>query len=193
MSLCFACGHDMLDSIRPTRVNQVVGCNQRLNISRIEWQDDTMSIEPIVVFPPIAESVSPDTIMAEVLDNVPDAITHLPVLNEIPQEVVSMIHITTIPISDVVSVIKKDPALSTSILSMANSAFYATVTEITTFPLHVAGWAHARFPISPIPCPVPINTNQKTPQHANSWSPSGNMPSSRPTVPRRLPSNLVWK
>lgn len=134
MSLCFACGHDMLDSIRPARVNQVVGCNQCLNISRIEWQDNTMSIEPIVVFPPIAESVPPDTIMAEVLDNVPEAITHLPVLNEIPQQVVSMIHVPTIAINDVVEVIKKDPSLSTSILSMANSAFYATVTEITDLP-----------------------------------------------------------
>lgn len=134
MSVCFACGHDMLDVIRPAKTIQVVGCNNCLNVSKVEWQGDTLDVDPILAFQPIQDLIPDESVMAKVLEAIPQAITHLPVLDEVPQKVVTMIHDPATSINDVVKVIEEDLALSTKILSMANSAFYATVSEIVDLP-----------------------------------------------------------
>lgn len=68
--------------------------------------------------------------MAGVLSVVTESIVELPVLAEIPQRVVTTIHDPLASVHDIVKIIEEDAVLSTKILSLANSAFFATVSEI---------------------------------------------------------------
>ena len=68
--------------------------------------------------------------MSEVLKLVPKTIENLPVLPEIPRRVITTVHDPISDIKDISTIIEGDPAFSTKILSLANSAYFATVSEI---------------------------------------------------------------
>lgn len=134
MNSCPVCGNDISESVRPTNGVQVIGCNACLNIARADKQAESITLAAFDVFPPI-ESLTPGgSVMFQVMKAVPEGITSLPVLAEAPQRVAQAALNPDTATGELVDLIEQDIALSTKILSMANSAYYATVTEITDLP-----------------------------------------------------------
>lgn len=130
MGSCFACGEDLLSWVRPFKPLQLVGCRKCLNISLLTWEGDTATIEPLPDCPTLGTLAPRGSVMAGVMEIIPDLIPELPILPEIPQRVVATIHDPIASIQDVVQIVEEDAVLSTKILSVANSAYFATVSEI---------------------------------------------------------------
>jgi HD-like signal output (HDOD) protein len=131
MSTCYICGEELLKNIKAYRPVQVVGCSQCLNVSLVNWTGEDATMSPVPGFESLGNKAPRGSIIAGILEHIPQAITDLPVLAEIPQRVVSTIHDPISDISDVVAIIEEDVVFSTKILSLANSAYFATPSEIS--------------------------------------------------------------
>jgi len=130
MTECYVCGEELLHEAKPFKPVQVIGCNQCLNISEIRWEDNHPTAQRIPTFQILGSIAPRGSVMAGVLEIIPNAITNLPVLAEVPQRVVHTIHDPISSISDVVDIIEEDAVLTTKILSLANSSYFATPIEI---------------------------------------------------------------
>lgn len=134
MSSCSACGNDISELVRPVNGTQIVACNACLNISQVVRQGDTITVTAMDVFPQLKTMTPDGSVMSQVMKAMPKGVSNLPVLAEAPQKVAqASLNPDTAP-GDVVELIEQDVALTTKILSMANSAYYATVTEIADLP-----------------------------------------------------------
>ena len=119
MSTCYICGEELLKDIKPYHPVQVVGCSQCLNISQVSWTGAEASLAPVPGFESLGNMAPRGSIIAGILEHIPQAITDLPVLAEIPQRVVGTIHDPISAIFDVVSIIEEDVVFSTKILSLS--------------------------------------------------------------------------
>ena len=134
MSKCYACNAQLPGLIRPFHPIQLLGCDHCMNVSQIKWLDDIPAVMPMPKYPKLGAYVPEGSVLAKILGSVPDALTQLPVLAEIPQRVVRAIHDPDSSINDVAAIIKEDAVLTTKVLSLSNSAFFATVREIVDLP-----------------------------------------------------------
>jgi HD-like signal output (HDOD) protein len=130
MNSCFACGEELLDTVRPFKPRQLVGCKNCLNVSLVQWDGDNSSVSMLQDAPTLGSLAPSGSVMAGVMSVIPEVIPELPVLAEIPQRVVATIHDPISSIQDVVEIVEDDAVMSTKVLSVANSAYFATVTEI---------------------------------------------------------------
>lgn len=134
MSKCYACSQELPGLIRPFHPIQLIGCDHCMNVSQIAWLDNIPSVKSIPDYPRLDKFVPKGSVLANMLDIVPKALTQLPVLAEIPQRVVKTIHSPDASLNDVAQIIKEDAVLTTKVLSLSNSAFFATVSEIVDLP-----------------------------------------------------------
>ena len=74
MSTCYICGEDLLQSLKPFKPVQVVGCNQCLNISQITWEGDQPTATPIEAFGTLGNLAPRGSVMEGVLKLIPEAI-----------------------------------------------------------------------------------------------------------------------
>lgn len=130
VSSCYICGEDLLRGLKPFRPIQVVGCRQCLNLSQVTWEGEEATVQALPEFESLGNMAPRGSVISGIFEIVPQAITDLPVLAEIPQRVVSTIHDPISSIGDVTKIIEEDVVLSTKILSLANSAYFATPSEI---------------------------------------------------------------
>ena len=135
MYKCYECKGTLPGMIRAFKPLQLVGCESCMNISQVRWYDDNRRVaEPLPKSAPLREIVPKGSTLDNILSVVPNAITKLPLLAEVPQRVVQTIHTPDTSLEDVANVIREDATLSTKILSLSNSALFATVSEIVDLP-----------------------------------------------------------
>ena len=131
---CYVCKESLPGVVRTFNPLQLVGCEHCLNISLVRWYEDGRVAESLPKSVPLEEIVPAGSTLDNILSVVPNAITHLPLLAEVPQRVVKTIHAPDSSVEDVAGVIREDGTLSTKILSLSNSALFATVSEIVDLP-----------------------------------------------------------
>ena len=132
---CYECNETLPGMVRAFKPLQLVGCESCLNVSLVRWYDDNRRVaESLPKSAPLKSIVPLGSVLNNILSVVPSAITRLPLLAEVPQRVVKTIHTPNSLIEDVANVIGEDAALTTRILSLSNSALYATVSEIVDLP-----------------------------------------------------------
>ena len=130
MTNCYICGDELsLNEKVPIPV-QVIGCTQCLNISQVHWKESPPSAYKISNLQSLGTLAPRGSVMGGILELVPTVITNLPVLAEIPRRVVHTIHDPISTLTEVSEIIEEDAVLSTRILSLANSAYFATPSEI---------------------------------------------------------------
>lgn len=78
----------------------------------------------------IREDVAPGSVLARVLASFGKELDSLPVLPEIPQRILAMVHDPLASMSELAQVAGKDAVISVKVLKMANSAFYMSAQEI---------------------------------------------------------------
>ena len=69
--------------------------------------------------------------MAGVMASLPEAINHLPVLPEVPQRILALVHDPMSSMKDCADLIHQEPVIAMRLLRIANSALYAGTSEIT--------------------------------------------------------------
>lgn len=131
---CYVCQETLPGMVRAFKPLQLVACDHCLNISLVRWHEDRRVAESLPKSAPLKDIVPQGSILGNILSVVPQAITHLPLLAEIPQRVVKTIHTPDSSLEDVAAIIREDATLSTKILSLSNSALFATVSEIVDLP-----------------------------------------------------------
>lgn len=134
MSKCYVCSSELPGLIRPFHPIQLIGCDHCMNVTQIKWLDNIPSVMAMPEYRRLNTLVPEESIIAKILSSVPRALTQLPVLAEIPQRVVKTIRDPDSSINDVAQIIKEDGVLTTKVLSLSNSAFFATVREIVDLP-----------------------------------------------------------
>ena len=130
MYKCYVCSHELPGSIRPFPPIQLIGCDQCMNVSQITWLDNIPTLVSMPDYKKLEKFVPDGSVLAKILATVPKALTQLPILAEIPQRVVATIPDPISSVQDIVAIIEEDAVLSIKILSLANSAYFATVGEI---------------------------------------------------------------
>lgn len=110
---------------------QLVGCSQCHNPLLLQWDD---TAKPQVLHGPgmdRVEDVSPrGSVIEGIFSILSDVISELPVLAEVPQRVVTAVHDPLSSMDDIAVIIEDDAVLSMKVLSLANSAYFATISEI---------------------------------------------------------------
>lgn len=134
MYKCYVCETDLPGMIRPFHPVQLIGCDRCMEVSTVTWLDDIPTVVPLPDYSQLRMYVPEDSVLAKILASVPSALTLLPVLEEIPQRIVQTIHKQDSSLNDVAQVIREDGVLTTKVLSLSNSAFFATVSEIVDLP-----------------------------------------------------------
>jgi HD-like signal output (HDOD) protein len=134
MYKCYVCNQELPGGIRPFPPIQIIGCDSCINVSHIKWLDNIPTVITMPDYPRLEKYVPEGSILDKILKAVPLALTQLPVLAEIPQRVVKTIHNPDSSIGDVEHIIKEDGVMTTKVLSLSNSAFFATVREIVDLP-----------------------------------------------------------
>ena len=134
MYSCYVCKETLPGMVREFKPLQLVACANCLNISLVRWYEDRRVAEPLPKSAALKDIVPSGSTLDNILSVVPKAITHLPILAEIPQREVKAIHTPDSSLEDVAAIIREDATLSTKILSLSNSALFATVSEIVDLP-----------------------------------------------------------
>jgi HD-like signal output (HDOD) protein len=127
---CKVCGNDLGGVSRKIKPFQLVGCTQCMNVVLIDWETEPVESSLIAEVGELAQRAPRGSVIGNVFDMLNRVIEELPVLPEVPQRVVATIHDPLSSIDDLVTIIEEDAVLSMKILSLANSAYFATVSEI---------------------------------------------------------------
>jgi HD-like signal output (HDOD) protein len=101
-----------------------------MNVLIIDWDAEPVQSALIEKVGNISDRAPRGSVMGNVFEMMNRVIEELPVLPEVPQRVVATIHDPLSSIDDLVAIIEEDAVLSMKILSLANSAYFATVSEI---------------------------------------------------------------
>lgn len=109
----------------------LVACTQCLNALMLPSTDDGETGLRIEGMQRVSELAPEGSVMAGIFGMLSQVISELPVMPEIPQRIVSLIHDPITSMEDLSVVINDDAAISLKVLRMANSAFYSSAHEIT--------------------------------------------------------------
>ncbi len=115
-----------------TEYDQVAlqACRRCINPFLVRLDSALPVPEPLPDRPDIREEVAPGSVMAGILGTLNMALDSLPVLPEIPQRILAMVHDPLVSMNELAEVINKDAVISVKVFKLANSAFYASAHEI---------------------------------------------------------------
>ncbi|NIA16190.1 MAG: HDOD domain-containing protein [Nitrospiraceae bacterium] len=105
-------------------------CPECLNPFVVQNQSGSLRADPLPGTEDIRVTVPEGSVMAGVLGALPSALEELPVLPEVPQRILAMIHDPLVCMRGLADLMAEDAVISSKILKIANSAYYATVDEI---------------------------------------------------------------
>lgn len=106
------------------------GCPNCLNPFGLHLEQTNVVPKPLEATQDIRFVAPPGSVIAGILGILHRALDNLPVLPEVPQRILSMVHDPLTSMSDLARVINEDAVVSMKILKLANSAFYASTHEI---------------------------------------------------------------
>ena len=130
MTVCPYCGFEFIPSKIAWEQKNLRGCVSCLN-PFIECSDGTLIIsERLPRMHDIRSVCPPGSVIANILDHLGKAMEALPVLAEIPQKIMTLVHDPLTSMSELAQVIEKDAVISVKILRLANSAYSAAIQEI---------------------------------------------------------------
>ena len=127
---CTVCGNSVDENVRVVKPSQIIGCSDCMNVVLVAWDADPVQSTVLDGVGELSEKAPRGSVMGNVFEMLNQVIAELPVLPEVPQRVVSTIHDPLASIEELVQIIEEDAVLSMKILSLANSAYFATVSEI---------------------------------------------------------------
>jgi len=130
MIQCPFCAGELPSSVAGIEQEILYACSNCLNPFRLRPEQGDVVANPIEGVQDIRVVAPPGSVMAGVLDTLNEALEDLPVLPEVPQRILSMVHDPLMNMSDLAKVINEDAVISMRILKLANSAFYASMHEI---------------------------------------------------------------
>lgn len=107
----------------------LIGCDQCLNPALVHTNGE-ISLERVPGHRDFRERIEAGSVLAGVFAQLDDALRDLPVLPEVPQRILTMVHDPLTSMSDLARVVNEDAAITLKILRMANSAFYGGVQEV---------------------------------------------------------------
>lgn len=128
--VCPFCAADALADRRTHRDNGLRACPECLNPFLVRNQGEDFRAEPLPGTEDIRVAVPEGSVMAGVLEELPSALEKLPVLPQVPQRILAMVHDPMVTMRGLADLMAEDVVVSAKILKMVNSAFYSTVDEI---------------------------------------------------------------
>ncbi len=131
MRSCPHCGADLLALSGAGIFPRLVSCRKCLNVVLIEDDDPATSVKTINGTETVAEMAPAGSVIAGVFSILGEVLDELPVLPEIPQRIVALVHDPLTSMEDLAEVINEDAGIALKVLRMSNSAFYAGPNEIT--------------------------------------------------------------
>ena len=105
-------------------------CRKCLNAVLVRCDGGRTTTEPAPGASDVREAVAPGSVMAGVFSKLNEALDALPVLPEVPQRILAMVHDPLVSVRELSEVIGEDAVISVKVLKLANSAFYASAQEI---------------------------------------------------------------
>ncbi len=127
---CPFCGETLGVKLMPTAGLQVCGCKKCYNPVEVSWQGAAPVAKPLEKTADVRLTAPEGSIGAAVLEVLPKAIEHLPVLPEVSQRVLKMVSDPDVAMADLAGVIRDDQTIAMSIMKLANSAVYGGLDEI---------------------------------------------------------------
>jgi len=109
---------------------QVLGCSACYNPVQVSWEGSSPIAKPLEKTPDVRLTAPEGSIGAAVLEVLPKAIEHLPVLPEVSQRVLKMVSDPEVSMTDMAGVIREDQTIAMSIMKLANSPVYGGLEEI---------------------------------------------------------------
>jgi HD-like signal output (HDOD) protein len=117
--------------VRPAKPAQLVGCGQCHNPLLLQWDDTAVpQIRAVPSLDRVEDMAPRGSVMEGIFSILGEVISELPVLAEVPQRVVTAVHDPISNMDDIAVIIEDDAVLSMKVLSLANSAYFATISEI---------------------------------------------------------------
>jgi putative nucleotidyltransferase with HDIG domain len=130
MTTCPFCGDEVPSRKTPGEPPFLRACRKCLNPILAYPADEGLVAEPLSDSRDIREDIAPGSVVAGILASLGKEFDSLPVLPEIPQRILGMVHDPLMSLSELAQVMSKDAVVSVKILKMANSAFYSSIQEI---------------------------------------------------------------
>lgn len=126
---CPYCGEPYSGRAADAAAN-IVGCRRCLNVAVIHNGSGAPAASKIESIPPVQELAPEGSVMAQALRLVEETVSELPVLPEVPQRILGMIHDPMLALNEVADLIREDATISLRILRLANSAWVGASHEI---------------------------------------------------------------
>lgn len=130
MSECPYCGTSIPASVQPGTVPELYGCAACFNPVILAWQGGTVTTNQLAHTADIRHISPEGSIGHAILEVLRQGIEHLPVLPEISQHVLKMVHDPDVTMKDLAQVIEQDAAIALAIMRLANSPVYGGLQEI---------------------------------------------------------------
>lgn len=130
MSNCPYCESTIPESAHPGKAPELYGCQTCFNPIVLQWQHGAIAARQLAQTPDIRQISPEGSIGRAILEVLKNGIENLPVLPEISQRVLGMIHDPEVSMQDMAKVIQQDPAIALAIMKLANSAVYGGLQEI---------------------------------------------------------------
>lgn len=130
MAQCPFCSEPIAFWFKPVRERLLGACGHCMNPLLLTYDGVVWKESFLKGAQDVRTIASEGSIGGELLKLAPGAIEHLPVLPEIAQRILSMVHDPDVSIQDLVEVIDQDQVVALKILRLANSATYGGLVEI---------------------------------------------------------------
>lgn len=109
----------------------LLGCPVCSNAYAVEPKDGIATSEILKNYAPLSEVAPAGSVMANIFADLREIIGDLPVLAEIPNRVVAMVHDPLMSMKEVSQTIEEDAAFSMRVLKLANSVAFGGVSNVT--------------------------------------------------------------
>jgi len=130
MANCPFCNAD----IPPLKVEfgqpALYGCRNCMNACLVQFREAVPVAEPVPGNRDLRDEAPAGSVIAGVLEMLDEALDALPVLPEIPQRILAMVHDPLVSMNELADLISKDAVISVKLMKMANSAFYSSPQAI---------------------------------------------------------------
>jgi HD-like signal output (HDOD) protein len=135
MSACPFCGEptQQTQQVGGNGTTHLLGCAKCLNLFLVQGEElQSLAIEDVEDIRNIAPR---GTVPGEVLADMNRTIEEMPVLPEIPQRIMTMVHDPLMTMPDLATTINEDAVIATKILKLANSALFGGRGEIASLDM----------------------------------------------------------
>ncbi len=131
MIQCPFCANEVDALIQPDEQVRLFACPSCLNALALRRVGADLQAAPVEGVQDIRMLAPQGSVMQGIFATLDGALENLPVLPQIPQRIMAMVHDPLTSMSDLAQVVNEDPAIAVKILKVANSAYFGGVSEFT--------------------------------------------------------------